>query len=412
MKRTPIIATAAAALLALTTTAWAQPPYQVTVGSASSGIFEMEGEAELVTLAANGPGGIIIWGCDGLAWDGSVAAGASPDRAIGSITDTDWISCIAWGGIWLEFEQIGDWSFNLNGDATSNQIDGDIDDIEVHVTDAATGGLVCRFNIEGRVEGYLDQNTQQFVIDETGFTGNLSITSATGCLGQVAAGNEVDLGMTIDLAFEAGGDPAGPISVSPAPTQPPYNVSVDGTSNGTFAMEGQAVDGTTSTVDGPSGSVVGGCDDLNWTGSITTGSITDGRIGSIADTTWLDCPGPGGIPLAFEQISDWQLNLTGDATTARVDGHLGDIEVHVADHVTGGLVCEATIRGQADGYLDQATQQFVIEEVGSTGNLVLSDVAGCLGQWTDGNEMNLEAVIDLSLFDSSGDLTGPITVSP
>lgn len=209
MRVTSFIAAAIALFIALASPAAAQPPYDVTVGG-GTGTFAVE---------ASSVGPVAFGGvsCDDVTLAGSLnAVTGSNGQSVAEITGSTWIDCLLLGMIDAQVQQVGTWSVNFTGDASAPTLAGQITDIEAVVTDLLTGGLICSYTVSGVAEVFFDEAAQQLVVDETGLTGNLTVSNVSGCLGQVLNGDSANFLGTFDLqAFDASNNPVGPITITP-----------------------------------------------------------------------------------------------------------------------------------------------------------------------------------------------------
>lgn len=82
-----------------------------------------------------------------------------------------------------------------------------------------------------------------------------------------------------------------------------------------------------------------------------------------------------------------KFHSTGAATAGATDlivGHVHDVSVWV-ESAAHPAICAYSVTGIAAATFDESTQVLTINEPSSSGNLVLANVAGCLGQIQDGN---------------------------
>lgn len=188
----------------------------------------------------------------------------------------------------------------------------------------------------------------------------------------------------------------------PAWAAAPYDITVGSSTSGTFALAGDAAGGIDFAVQGPDDVQLLGCEIATASGTITAELGSDGLgVGTITDTTWEDCIGPGGLSMQVTHVGNWSINIDGDASGTQVDGYIGDVQAQVSDIDASGMLCNFTVTGEAHGYFDTVTQQLVVEEVGFSGNLELSGVTGCFGLVTNGNPADFEGAYDI---DSPGGL--------
>lgn len=102
-------------------------------------------------------------------------------------------------------------------------------------------------------------------------------------------------------------------------------------------------------------------------------------------------------------VGAWKLHgvsSAGSAGTDVVGAHLENITINMHN-----AICKFTVTGQMNGVLDEATQQLRIDESGFTGNLKVSAVTGCLGQVTNGQNMDFKGTFNLVSPDGSINLS-------
>jgi hypothetical protein len=186
-----------------------------------------------------------------------------------------------------------------------------------------------------------------------------------------------------------------------------YTVAVGGsTATGTHAFTASA--GTISfQVKNNTGTTINmSCASVSASGVARSGSgITD--IADIASSTWNTCKGPGGA-LNVTQTGTWVINGDSTAVTSAatdvIGGHVHQIKAHVASptgictfDVAGNI--GGTTLGRANGSFNEATQKLSVAETGFTGNLVVYNVAGCLGQIQNGNKADFTGDFAVSVAD-------------
>lgn len=104
-----------------------------------------------------------------------------------------------------------------------------------------------------------------------------------------------------------------------------------------------------------------------------------------------------GGPAVLEQNGAWNLTGTGANATAGTEtiaGHAGNVSFGFA--TTPATICSFTVSGKLSNTFNEATQTLKISETGYTGNAVLSNVSGCLGQVQNGNPFNLVTSLSVS----------------
>ncbi|KQP78324.1 MULTISPECIES: hypothetical protein [unclassified Aeromicrobium] len=88
--------------------------------------------------------------------------------------------------------------------STTDQVRGHLDDLTI-----VSSNAICDFTVTGSATAVLDEATQRLAIEETGFTGNLTVSKVRGCLGQVQNGQAMNLRMSLQLT-----SPDGAINIS------------------------------------------------------------------------------------------------------------------------------------------------------------------------------------------------------
>lgn len=98
-------------------------------------------------------------------------------------------------------------TLHVTGSATSGSADvvwGHLDDLAI-----VSSNAICDFTVTGSARFTFNEATQQLAIEETGFTGNLTISNVRGCLGQVQNGQAMNLTMNLQVT-----SPDGAINIS------------------------------------------------------------------------------------------------------------------------------------------------------------------------------------------------------
>lgn len=88
---------------------------------------------------------------------------------------------------------------------------GSVDVVRGHLGNFSItmSNAVCDFTATGSARVTFNESTQQLAIEETGFTGNLTISNVRGCLGQVRNGQAMNLTMNLQVT-----SPNGAINIS------------------------------------------------------------------------------------------------------------------------------------------------------------------------------------------------------
>lgn len=209
-----ILALATASLVLATTTAAhaAGPPYTVAVGGSTTGTqaitFASSGAVQFSTR--NNAGTVINMNCTSLSGSATVTKGAGVNP-LWSITSTTWNGCRAPGGP-VGLTQIGTWNLSGTGsNATSGTetIAGYIGNLTMGVVWSPPTSI-CSYTVTGQLNGSFNEATQTLNINETGYTGNATLSGVSGCLGQLQNGNAMNF--VTSLVVSTGG--AGAINLS------------------------------------------------------------------------------------------------------------------------------------------------------------------------------------------------------
>lgn len=180
-------------------------PYTVVTGSSQ---FEATNVGGPVTFST--PGATIsctsatLWG-DVL--PGSTAGNPGGAGHVIDITSSAWSGCSngATGS------QNGSWEVHISGPATSPMTD--VFDAQTTGSSLTLSSPYCTVTIAGFTQGELDENTQYLSWDEN--SGNVVVTSVTGCFATIMVGDPVDIDGTF-LIHELGNYPVPlPFNVTP-----------------------------------------------------------------------------------------------------------------------------------------------------------------------------------------------------
>lgn len=151
------------------------------------------------------------------------------------------------------------------------------------------------------------------------------------------------------------------------------------------------------------GTVNMGCSTATAAGTINAGPDADGlNVGTIASSTWGTkptpydpCDGPGGLEMNVTQLAGWSLNLDlnpkpTNPLADRISGHVGNVTARVTSKIPG--VCQFNVTGSADAIFDEhklkspGVYAQALEVNETSGNLIVSNVTGCLGAIANGDE--------------------------
>lgn len=87
---------------------------------------------------------------------------------------------------------------------SNDVVSGHLDDLTIVSLNA-----ICGFTVTGSARFTFNESTQQLAIEETGFTGNLTVSKVRGCLGLVQNGQAMNLTMNLQV-----NSPDGAINIS------------------------------------------------------------------------------------------------------------------------------------------------------------------------------------------------------
>lgn len=193
--------------------------YTVAVGGSSSsgthGYTAADNDGITFEVENQGTSNVVTMTCDSVDVAGTIQSGSGIED-IATIDSSTWNNC-QFGSIALEVSQVGTWVLNGDGPATSaatDVVDGHVHNVEAHVESTIPG--LCSFNVRndndpemGRADGQFDEATQVLRVNESGFSGDLTVYDVSGCLGAVSNGdpaNFLDGNFTIN-------SPDGPINL-------------------------------------------------------------------------------------------------------------------------------------------------------------------------------------------------------
>jgi len=134
------------------------------------------------------------------------------------------------------------------------------------------------------------------------------------------------------------------------------------------------------------------------------GTVTSGpsAVNPIISITSLSVSGCGGHTASMA-ASPWDFYGTGPATTSTTGDIAGEV-TGVSMHVGATpipAVCSFDVTGFSAADFDGATQTLNLDDTGGTGDLVLTNVSGCAGQWNDGDPLDVSASFPLSVPDGA-----------
>lgn len=156
--------------------------------------------------ARNASGTVINLNCTRATASGTIQPGVD----VATITSSTFTGCTAPGGP-VTVTQGGTWKLHSPNAATSalETIVGHVDDISASVKNTANP-VVCQFTVKGAgsslglANGTFNESTQSLAISETGYTGNLTLQSVSGCGGQLQSGNAANFQATFAVTATGG----------------------------------------------------------------------------------------------------------------------------------------------------------------------------------------------------------------
>ncbi len=140
---------------------------------------------------------------------GASVPASPPSTALSGtgVTDVLTVNKVAFAGCTmplgaLQVTTAGSWAFRGTtpaGPASNDSIVGHLDGFNATWSNAA-----CRFTVSGKARASFDEANQKLVVDESGFTGNLTVSKVVGCVGQIRNGQPLDFSATFALASPDG----------------------------------------------------------------------------------------------------------------------------------------------------------------------------------------------------------------
>lgn len=207
MRSLSVFAATTSVLFLIAGSAWASPPYGVSVGGDSSpGSHSFSGAAGYVGWAIQ-DATTVYFGCSSLQLAGTVTTGPSGINPYFDFTSWSFIGCITPSGN-QSLTQTYTASLSGTTPATLPLVDdiaGFISNIDFHVAWQPIASL-CNYEIVGGFATDFDEPTQTLNFDETGFTYDLTLANVNGCGGQLHDGDPVDMAFSFSPTVAGGGD--------------------------------------------------------------------------------------------------------------------------------------------------------------------------------------------------------------
>ena len=185
----------------------AGPPYTVAVGGSTSGTQAVTATSTgtVQFSAKNNAGTIVNMNCTSVTGSGVVQKGTSVNP-VATITSTTWTGCRIPGGA-ATVTQNGTWNITgtgSNATAGTETIAGYVGNADASVALTASPAI-CSFTVTGQADGTFNEATQQLVISETGYSGDLTLSGVGPCLSQLQSGNPANMLTTLNISTGGAG---------------------------------------------------------------------------------------------------------------------------------------------------------------------------------------------------------------
>ncbi|GGF37443.1 hypothetical protein GCM10011519_08730 [Marmoricola endophyticus] len=192
-----LAALGAAGVLALSGPAFAVGSYTVTAGSQTSGTTTFVGSAEPVEFSTPG----VNLSCGGSQLGGVLNLGTSDGTDVATVQSSSFTDCVGPLGIPLEFTHTGDWTISTTGTKQDGTYMKRVSNISLHVSNPDGQ---CDLDVNGSVDGVIDQTAQQFRATTPVAGARLVISNVSGCFGIVNDGDTVETDVAYDITTAAG----------------------------------------------------------------------------------------------------------------------------------------------------------------------------------------------------------------
>jgi hypothetical protein len=160
------------------TSAFAGPPFTVTVGGNTSGSYPVAGDSTSAIAFHAG----VDFSCSSIHFDDTVAAGATSSK-VADLTGSTWNNCKGPLNMDMTVQQVGTWEVDATSGPDANGVtQAQVTNILALVTDTSTGGGICSFRVTGSAPGNFDNDTQDLTLNVT----NLPVSNVSGCFGLVS----------------------------------------------------------------------------------------------------------------------------------------------------------------------------------------------------------------------------------
>ena len=198
-------AMAATLVVAVPTAAFAGgSPYIVSVGGSAVGAsghpITASSTGAVQVSARNLSSTVVNMNCTWAAMTGTVTSGTAVNPVLSfPALATSFTGCSVPGGP-ATGTRLSPSHFVGTGTNATTSIETVAGHLSVHATFSVTANPnVCSFTIDGHARASFDEATQRLILNESGYTGNLVVTSVRGCLGRLQVGNPVNLITALDV---------------------------------------------------------------------------------------------------------------------------------------------------------------------------------------------------------------------
>ena len=199
--------TAVLVLGAMTAAHAAGPPHTVPVGSSTTGTqaitFASSGTVQF--SVKNNAGTVVNLNCSSVTGNATVTKGVGVNP-IAAIISTTWTGCRIPGGAYA-VTQGGTWDLagtGANATSGTETLGTQIQNVALGFAVAANPAI-CSFTVSGRLDGTFNETTQQLLVSETGYSGDLILSNVGPCLGQLQSGNAANMIFTANVSTGGAG---------------------------------------------------------------------------------------------------------------------------------------------------------------------------------------------------------------
>jgi hypothetical protein len=169
---------AIALTICMATSAFAGPPFTVTVAGNTSGSYAVAGDSTSAIAFHAG----VDFSCSSIHFDGTVTAGSTATK-IADLTGSTWNGCYTFLNMELSVQQIGTWEADATSGPDANGVTTEqVTNIDALVTDTSTDGGICSYEVTGSAPGTVTNGTQILQVNAT----NLTVSHVSGCFGLIS----------------------------------------------------------------------------------------------------------------------------------------------------------------------------------------------------------------------------------